>query len=311
MRQLLFILFAIGILAGCTKKISSSLPKEFKKYKRTTSGHFYKLHKDKKGKTIEAGETIIVNLIVRKKDGLGKDSIITGSIKDRGRPDEVIIPPNSTESGSPLFEGLELMSKGDSMTVAVSVDSMPQRPLGFSAGSFVYFDIAIHDVLSVEETKAKEQAKNEKLLKESKEAQAKAETVSNELQQRILAYNAGQLDDKIQTLDVDGHALKYIIHKQGTGAKAENNKTVDVHYVGQLTDGSEFDASFSRGSPISFPLGQSRVISGWDAGIALLNVGGSATLFIPYDLAYGEGGRPPQIPAKAELIFYVELMEVK
>lgn len=105
--------------------------------------------------------------------------------------------------------------------------------------------------------------------------------------------------------------LHYIIEEQGTGAKAEKHKNVSVHYTGALTNGQVFDSSHKRNQPITFPLGLGRVIKGWDEGIALLNVGGKAKLIIPYFLAYGEEGRPPVIPAKATLIFDVELTDVK
>ena len=65
------------------------------------------------------------------------------------------------------------------------------------------------------------------------------------------------------------------------------SKTVSVHYEGKLIDGTKFDSSYDRGKPIDFPLGQGRVIPGWEEGIALLKVGGKATLIIPPNLAYG------------------------
>jgi peptidylprolyl isomerase len=72
-----------------------------------------------------------------------------------------------------------------------------------------------------------------------------------------------------------------------------------------------FDSSVERGEPIEFPLGQAYVIQGWEEGIALMEQGDKLRLIIPYFLAYGEAGRPPMIPAKADLTFDVELVEVK
>jgi peptidylprolyl isomerase len=89
-----------------------------------------------------------------------------------------------------------------------------------------------------------------------------------------------------------------------------------VHYTGWLTDGKKFDSSRDTASggkprePISFPQGSRRVIAGWDLGFEGVKVGGRRRLFIPYQLAYGEAGRPPVIPPKSELIFDVELMAV-
>lgn len=105
--------------------------------------------------------------------------------------------------------------------------------------------------------------------------------------------------------------LMYIIEKEGTGKQATAGSTVSVHYTGKLTDGSKFDSSLDRGQPIEFPLGQGRVIKGWDEGIALFKEGGKGTLIIPYELGYGEKGFPPVIPAKATLIFDIELLQVK
>ncbi|HXC06700.1 MAG TPA: FKBP-type peptidyl-prolyl cis-trans isomerase [Bacteroidia bacterium] len=84
---------------------------------------------------------------------------------------------------------------------------------------------------------------------------------------------------------------------------------VKVHYSGFLLDGSMFDSSVERGQPFEFSLGQGMVIKGWDEGIALLHKGEKAKLIVPYQLAYGERGHPPQIPAKATLVFDVELVD--
>lgn len=105
--------------------------------------------------------------------------------------------------------------------------------------------------------------------------------------------------------------LKYYeISKRNDTPKAAAGTTVKVHYSGYLADGSMFDSSVERGFPIEFKLGVGQVIQGWDEGISLMHVGEKFRLVIPYYLAYGEVGRPPSIPAKAELTFDVELIEV-
>ena len=107
------------------------------------------------------------------------------------------------------------------------------------------------------------------------------------------------------------YALKYIDTVIGTGPLAEPMKLYSVHYTGYLLDGKKFDSSLDRKEPITFPVGMHRVIVGWDTGFAGMHVGGKRRLFIPYQLAYGDAGRPPVIPAKATLIFDLELLDQK
>jgi peptidylprolyl isomerase len=111
-------------------------------------------------------------------------------------------------------------------------------------------------------------------------------------------------------------ALRYVDIAPGFGAQAAPKKCFYVNYTGWLTNGTKFDSSRDPGedgkprTPISFAQGARRVIAGWDLGFEGMRVGGKRRLFIPYQLAYGEAGRPPVIPAKAQLIFDVELMAV-
>ena len=97
----------------------------------------------------------------------------------------------------------------------------------------------------------------------------------------------------------------------GEGAEASSGQTVVVHYRGTLEDGQQFDASYDRGTPFSFPLGAGRVIKGWDEGVVGMKVGGKRKLIIPSDLAYGSRGAGGVIPPNATLIFEVELLDVK
>jgi peptidylprolyl isomerase len=119
------------------------------------------------------------------------------------------------------------------------------------------------------------------------------------------------------------YALKYVDTLVGTGPLVEPSiigtsmadskiKLYSVRYTGWLTDGTKFDSSYDHpgGEPITFPAGIHRVIPGWDTGFQGMHIGGKRRLFIPYQLAYGEAGRPPKIPAKSDLIFDIELVSV-
>ena len=105
--------------------------------------------------------------------------------------------------------------------------------------------------------------------------------------------------------------LRFKMIQKGNGKKAENGKTVSVHYEGSLENGKVFDSSYPRKKPIEFPLGKGHVIEGWDEGIALLHVGDKARFVIPSYLGYGSSGAGGVIPPDATLIFDVELMDVK
>jgi peptidylprolyl isomerase len=109
--------------------------------------------------------------------------------------------------------------------------------------------------------------------------------------------------------------LQYEDTKGGTGESPKTGQTCVMHYTGWLWEngakGKKFDSSLDRGTPFSFPLGQGRVIKGWDEGVATMKVGGKRTLLIPPDLGYGARGAGGVIPPNATLLFEVELLEVK
>ncbi len=106
--------------------------------------------------------------------------------------------------------------------------------------------------------------------------------------------------------------LKYLDLKVGKGASPKPGQTVVVHYTGTLQDGTKFDSSLDRNEPFSFPLGQGKVIPGWDEGIATMKPGGRRKLVIPPGLGYGASGTPDgKIPPNATLNFDVELLRME
>ncbi|MFC7546705.1 FKBP-type peptidyl-prolyl cis-trans isomerase [Plantactinospora sp. GCM10030261] len=98
----------------------------------------------------------------------------------------------------------------------------------------------------------------------------------------------------------------------GDGPTAEPGQLATVHYVGVAhSDGAEFDASWNRGSPFTFPLGGGQVISGWDRGVVGMRVGGRRRLVIPPHLGYGDRGAGGAIKPGETLIFVVDLLGVQ
>lgn len=117
-------------------------------------------------------------------------------------------------------------------------------------------------------------------------------------------------ENAIQALRTEDN-LYYTIEEEGDGAYPQAGDFVQVHYTGSFLDGKKFDSSKDRDEPFIFPLGQGRVIKGWDLGVPLLKVGGKGTLYVPHTLGYGpEGAGGGLIPAFSPLKFEVELLKI-
>lgn len=109
---------------------------------------------------------------------------------------------------------------------------------------------------------------------------------------------------------MDQQGVKIEITNPGDGSEIRDGQIAVVHYRGRLTNGQEFDSSYSRGKPFQFRLGTGQVIKGWDIGVSGMKVGGKRTLTIPSDLGYGSRGAGGVIPPGATLIFDVELVDI-
>lgn len=111
--------------------------------------------------------------------------------------------------------------------------------------------------------------------------------------------------------------LYYVIHKKGSGVNAKPGDQVGLNYYGHFLDGKKFDSNVDeQGNPVpgrsllTFTLGTGAVIQGWEEGIALLNKGCKATLYLPSGLAYGPSGRGALIPPNSILVFDVALLNI-
>jgi FKBP-type peptidyl-prolyl cis-trans isomerase len=116
----------------------------------------------------------------------------------------------------------------------------------------------------------------------------------------------------VEAADNKGNIKKLVIDdiKVGQGAEVKKGDTVEVHYVGTLQNGIQFDSSRSRGETFSFTVGEGRVIAGWEQGLIGMKVGGERVLVIPPELGYGSNPIGP-IPANSTLVFMIELISIK
>jgi FKBP-type peptidyl-prolyl cis-trans isomerase len=154
---------------------------------------------------------------------------------------------------------------------------------------------------SLTRTPSEDPSDPSKLLIDEQEASVPAE-MSAEKNAEYLATNA-----KKAGVQVTGTGLQYRELTAGSGKQPAPTSRVTVHYKGTFINGKEFDSSYGRGEPITFPL--NGVIAGWTEGLQLMREGGKAELVIPHDLAYGPGR--PGIPPYQTLVFQVELLKVQ
>jgi peptidylprolyl isomerase len=135
------------------------------------------------------------------------------------------------------------------------------------------------------------------------------EAAKREAQEAAAAADKA-LADLVAGFERTDSGLYYRMDTVGSGPCPSKGQNVKVHYTGMLTDGSIFDSSVQRGTPIAIAIGVGQVIEGWDEGIMLLNEGSKARFVIPSHLGYGSRGAGGVIPPNATLIFDVELVKV-
>lgn len=141
------------------------------------------------------------------------------------------------------------------------------------------------------------------LESKQKAAQAEAGKAAKTAGEDFLAENA-----KKDGVTVTKSGLQYEVLNEGSGKKPKATDTVRCHYEGRLLDGTVFDSSYKRNEPADFGLQQ--VIAGWTEGVQLMAEGAKYRFYIPYMLAYGEGGAGAMIPPFSTLVFDVELIKV-
>jgi FKBP-type peptidyl-prolyl cis-trans isomerase FkpA len=188
------------------------------------------------------------------------------------------------------------MTQGDCLKVYQSLDTFSNLPDYLKNEDELAFVIELISRTSKEEWEAE---KNKMILLDSLATQQTLGLLDE--------YQSGKLKDRLQETE---SGLKYIIHEKGEGPPVLRKKRLKTHYAGFLMDGTPFDSSFKKGQPFEMQAGVGGVIPAWDEGVALLQEGGKATLFIPAKLGYGEKGFSNLIPPNSDLVFYIEVVDV-
>ena len=172
------------------------------------------------------------------------------------------------------------------------------------------FAASIKDVLADNDLKVSHQEGQQivnnffrELEQKQNAAKAEAGKAAKAEGEKFLAENANK-----DGINVTKSGLQHEVLNEGTGKKPKATDTVRCHYEGRLLDGTVFDSSYKRNEPADFGLQQ--VIAGWTEGVQLMAEGAKYRFYIPYMLAYGEGGAGAMIPPFATLIFDVELIKV-
>lgn len=274
-------------------------------YATTRVGNFtYEFVENVEGETAEVGDHATFHIEMMGTDSTGESKAIWSTYENNdGEAVHLQIPDmNDARNGGPFPEIATLleMSPGDSAHVFQRLDTMSQKPRGLAQYNRVDYGIRLVKVQDHESYVREEGERRKKL-------QAQSDTVREELEDVLAKYEAGAYRNDLIDL---GDGLKKLVLQEGTGAVPTTGQKVVANYYGTLTDGTRFDDSYSAGKPFSFPLGQSRVIPGWDQGFAKMNKGERAVLFIPSDLGYGARGNA-RIPADSDLVFLVELVDVQ
>jgi FKBP-type peptidyl-prolyl cis-trans isomerase len=158
--------------------------------------------------------------------------------------------------------------------------------------------------MTEDEARAAMMAVQTELRKKQQEKMQEAGAANKKEGESFLAAN--KTKDDVVTLP---SGLQYKILTQGTGPKPTASDSVVCNYRGTLINGAEFDSSYKRGQPATFPVGG--VIKGWTEALQLMPVGSKWQLFVPSDLAYGERGSGPNIGPDSTLVFEVELLSIE
>jgi len=244
--------------------------------------------------TARSGDIAELNVIMK----MGDSVVINTREINGGQPvKQGLTEPR--EKGD-LMTGLLLMHAGDSTVFRMNADTLAAlshqpKPTWIKDGQNAVWEVKMVSLMTREQ--------NEAAMSKAAEAQKGIDDAT------ILKYFK---EHNITGYQKTASGLYYVVHQEGNGASPQKGQKATVNYTGQMLNGDVFDSNtdpkFHHVQPFDFPLGQGRVIKGWDEGVSLMKKGEKATFYIPSELAYGQQGAGGRIPPNAVLIFDIELV---
>lgn len=268
---------------------------------KTSNGVSVSMLEKGDGATAVKDSIVLMYMMIKTEDG----DTLTQATADR--PLAIAYDPEM-EAGD-LQEVLTYLEQGDSVAFSVTAKNLfeetyqSQVPPDMDSTAMVNINLKFADQMSQESYRAYQTELRNK-------QQAKASAI---LEEKLIS-DGDSIDAYLEKEGIDAitteSGLRYVITEEGTGATAEPGDQVTVHYDGKLLSGERFDSSLERGDPFEFPIGQGRVIPGWDEGIGYIKAGGKGTLYIPSPLGYGSRAAGEVIKPYSILVFDVEVLGV-
>lgn len=254
---------------------------------KTSFGYEYKILSAGTGtKTIQSGDVVDYTMYGYLNDTLKGQPYVT---------QVELLPGDSLQRKNlPFIDMMYMLKEGDSAQVIQKLDTIKTLPPQLKNTDIIRYVVKVRKVKDAATAK-----------KEKEEAMAVSNGLVNTLKETIVKYNSKQLQNVVTTAS----GLKYVILEKGDGPVTKAGEQVSVHYIGMTSEAVEFDQSYKRGQPISFPVGQGAVIKGWDEACTTLAKGTKAIVIISPELGYGAAGSPPAIPGNSTLMFYMDIQK--
>ncbi|MEM9991262.1 MAG: FKBP-type peptidyl-prolyl cis-trans isomerase, partial [Bacteroidota bacterium] len=208
----------------------------------------------------------------------------------------------------PQMDAFSVMSPGDSVTLYYQVDTLKKKPKNFETCKYMYYDLVLLDVLNKSEHDREFSNRERDKVIARKAVRARGPELEKLLQEKIVAYKSGELNEQITTSRT---GVKYLMLEEGKGKLVKSADYIKVNYMGALLeDASVFENSFTIGDPVEILIGERKIVAGLEEFFRYTNPGTKAVVFLSPDLAYGDKSRDP-IPPNSEVAFYIEVLGVK